>query len=496
MNAAPWLGSGLGYRPQFRAELFENRARIDFLEIIADHYFDASPEKLAELDLLAAHFPLVPHGLDLSLGGAEGLDAGYVEKLATLIERINPPWFSEHLCFTRGGGVSIGHLAALPHTFAAIDAVARNVDMLRKRIKVPLLLENVTIVVAVPGAQMDEAQFLSRVLERTGCGWLCDVANLCANAVNHGVDIDTGFERWPWDRVVQVHYAGGRWRDGALVDSHDRATAREVWALFERIAARAPVKGAVLERDENLPPFEELLAEVDRARTIMQAHDAEAKGAIPLLPRYRDERPPEPEAARKSLGQTQTLLAGLFTNAPFRREFFAHPERAALDFGLTTIEASPLKAVDAKSVARFVDSLSQKRLADARKTLPMTARALGAEFEQLLLPELQAPASSGRHRDDAAKLVARIELGGDDARSVPPWIVDLARYEMAFVAAARPGAVLILHRFRWPPRLLAAAALSGADVGAPRCLLGLWLRLPGARRLFHRLFSAAILARE
>ncbi len=496
MNAAPWLGSGLGYRPQFRAELFENRARIDFLEIIADHYFDASPEKLAELDLLAAHFPLVPHGLDLSLGGAEGLDAGYVEKLAGLIERINPPWFSEHLCFTRGAGVSIGHLAALPHTFAAIDAVARNVDMLRERVKVPLLLENVTTVVAVPGAQMDEAEFLSRVLERTGCGWLCDVANLYANAVNHGVDIDAGFERWPWDRVVQVHYAGGRWRDGVLIDSHDRATAAQVWALFERVAARAPIKGAVLERDENLPPFEELLAEVDRARTVMQARDVEAKGAISVAPRYSDECSLEPEAARKSLGQTQALLAGLFTNAPFRREFFAHPERAALDFGLTEDEASTLKAVEAKSVARFVDSLSQKRLADARKTLPMTARALGAQFERLLLPGLDTPPSSGHHRDDAEKLVARIERGGDDARSPPPWIVDLARYEMAFVAAGRPGAVLILRCLRWPPGQLAAAALTGADVGARRRVLALWLRFPGVRRLFHRLLSVAILARE
>lgn len=495
MNAAPWLGSGLGYRPQFRAELFESRARIDFLEIIADHYFDASPEKLTELALLAAHFPLVPHGLDLSLGGAEGLDAGYVEKLARLIERINPPWFSEHLCFTRGGGVSIGHLAALPHTFAAIDAVARNVDMLRKRIKVPLLLENVTTVVVVPGAQMDEAEFLSRVLERTDCGWLCDVANLYANAVNHGVDIDAGFERWPWDRVAQIHYAGGRWRDGALIDSHDRATSGQVWALFERVAARVSIRGAVLERDENLPPFEELLAELDRARTIMQAHDSEAKDAISLAPRWGDKCSPEPEAARKSLGQTQALLGGLFTNASFRREFFANPEKAALDFGLPPDQASTLKAVDAKSVAQFVDSLSQKRLADARKTLPMTARALGAEFDRLLRPKLDGPPSSGRHRDDAARLVARIEQG-DDARPLPPWIVDLARYEMACVAAASPGAVLILRCFRWPPRRLAAAALSGADPGAPTRALGLWLRLPGARRLFHRLFSATIPWRE
>ena len=119
----------------------------------------------------------------------------------------------------------------------------------------------------------------------------------------------------------------------------------------------------------------------------------------------------------------------------------------------------------------------------------MTARALGAEFDQLLLPELDAPPSSGRHRDDAARLLARIEQSGD-AGSVPPWIVDLARYEMAFVAAARPGAVLILRVFRWPPRRLAAAAFSGADAGAPRRAIGLWLRLPGARPSVHRLFSA------
>jgi uncharacterized protein (UPF0276 family) len=488
LNVAPWLGSGLGYRPRFRAELFENRAHVDFLEIIADHYFDASPEKLAELDLLAAHFPLVPHGLDLSLGSAEGLDADYVKKFARLIARIDPPWFSEHLCFTGGGGVSIGHLAALPFTFAAIDAVARNVDTLRERIRVPLLLENVTTVVAVPGAQMDEAEFLSRVLERTGCGWLCDVANLYANAVNHGVDIDAGFERWPWDRVVQVHYAGGRWRDGALIDSHDRATSREVWELFKRVAARVPIRAAVLERDENLPPFGELIAEIDRARTIMQTHGAKAAEPFALAPRWTDKPSPEPEAARGTLGQTQALLARLFTNASFRRDFFSHPNSAAQSFGLTADQASTFATIDAKSVAQFVDCLGQKRLADARKALPLTARALGEQFKRLLRPELDGPPSPGRHRGDAARLVARIERGGDATRSLPPWIVDLARYELAVAAAAGPGAVLIPRGFQWPPRLLTAAALSGADPGPRKRTVGLWLRLPGARRLYHWLF--------
>lgn len=269
---APALGSGIGYRTSFRADLFANRARVDFLEIIADHYFDATPEKLRELDLLRAHFPIVAHGLDLSIGTAEGIDPVYLEKFAALVARVDPPWWSEHLCFTRAGGVDIGHLAALPFTREAIDVVARNVETARKRIKAPLILENITTVVRVPGGEMDEPEFLTRALDATGCGWLCDVANLYTNAVNHGVDIDATFESWPWDRLVQIHYAGGRWRDGVLIDSHDSATSEAVWALYDRIVARAPVKAVVLERDERLPPFGDLLDEVARARATLEEH--------------------------------------------------------------------------------------------------------------------------------------------------------------------------------------------------------------------------------
>ncbi len=469
MTSLPALGSGLGYRLQFRAELFEHRARVDFLEIIADHYFDASHEKLAELDLLAAHFPLVPHGLDLSLGSADGLDKSYLDKLARLIERINPPWFSEHLCFTKAGGVSIGHLAALPYTSAAIDAVARNVDALREKIKVPLLLENITTVVPVPGGEMEEPEFLTRVLERTGCGWLCDVANLHANLVNHGGDIDGGFERWPWDRLVQIHYAGGRWSDGVLIDSHDSATSEAVWELFGRIAARTPIKAAILERDERLPHFTELLAEADRARDVMKG----AKYSAPRPSRMnawaasacaqKEERP---------LAQTQSLLARLFTEADFRREFFADPEAAG---------RSGLETLDAGAVAHFSNSLTGKRLLDARKALPLTAKALGPEFALLARAELQGPPRAGRHRADAAALVARLTAGD----AWPAWIVDLARFEMAIAEASAPAPLLIFRRFRWPPQRLVAAALSGAAPGAPRTAYRLWLRLPGASKLLN-----------
>jgi uncharacterized protein len=272
VREGPALGVGLSFRPSFRADLFRQRDQVDFLEITADHYFKAPPEKLAELDLLAAHFPLIPHGLDLSLGSAEGIDGTYLDLFAALVGRVSPPWWSEHLAFTHAGGVSIGHLAALPFTREAVDAVVRNVETVRRAINVPLILENITVSVQVPGSEMDEPAFLTEVLRRTECGWLCDVTNLYTNAVNFGVNLDRELDRWPWDRVVQMHVAGGHWRDGILIDSHAFPTFPEVWRVLDEAVARSPVKGIILERDENLQPFGDLLDELARARAILKRH--------------------------------------------------------------------------------------------------------------------------------------------------------------------------------------------------------------------------------
>jgi uncharacterized protein (UPF0276 family) len=266
------LGVGLGYRPAFRADLFAHRESVDFLEIVADHYFDASREKLDELDLLSRHFTLIPHGLDLSIGSAEGIDEIYLEKLAALIARLDPPYWSEHLAFTRAGGIAIGHLACLPYTSEAIDIVLRNVEIVRKSIKVPLILENITATALIPGAEMDEPEFVASVLKEADCGWLCDVTNLFTNAFNEGRDIAAELDRWPWRRIVQMHFAGGRISDGVMIDSHDGPTSPEVWRLLEAAVARSEVKGIILERDERLPPFGQLLDEIDKARAIGRRH--------------------------------------------------------------------------------------------------------------------------------------------------------------------------------------------------------------------------------
>ena len=187
------------------------------------------------------------------------------------MERLDPPWWSEHIAFTRAGGIAIGHLACLPYTHEAIDVLARNVERVRRVIETPLILENVTAAFVIPGGQMDEPEFVTRALAATGCGWLCDVTNIHTNAVNQRRDIEAELDRWPWERAVQAHFAGGRvGRDGELIDSHDRPTPPEALFLLAAGARRGALRGAILERDEDLPPFGELLEELDRARAAME----------------------------------------------------------------------------------------------------------------------------------------------------------------------------------------------------------------------------------
>jgi uncharacterized protein len=265
----PCLGVGIGFRPAIRSEIFLNRANIDFLEITADHYLDVSSQKLDELELLLDHFALVPHSLDLSLGSAEGVDERYLEKLALLIERVKPPWFSDHICFTRSGGTNIGHLAPVPFTEEVLAVFERNIQRVISMVNAPLILENISYSLSYPSSEMDEAEFIGRLLERTGCGMLLDITNLAVNGANLGYDPGEYLSRLPLHRVVQLHFVGVHHHHGRTYDMHADATGEEVWKLMEEVANSCNVKGAVLERDENFPEFVELSAELARARSIL-----------------------------------------------------------------------------------------------------------------------------------------------------------------------------------------------------------------------------------
>lgn len=261
---------GLGFRPQLKSDIFLHQKEIDFLEITADHYLDATSQKLAELKLLKQHFPLIPHGLSLSLGSAEGIDEIYLEKFAKLMEDVQPEWFSDHICFTKAGGIDIGHLSPVPFTKESLKVLIRNIQHVKSVIKTPLILENITYTFRYPFAEMDEAEFLKILLKETDCGLLLDVTNLYINSVNHQYDWHKYLDNLPLDKIVQLHFVGGHRNGKHLIDSHSQKTQNEIWEVFREVCVRTDVKGAILERDENFPPFSEILEELEIARRLSE----------------------------------------------------------------------------------------------------------------------------------------------------------------------------------------------------------------------------------
>ena len=263
------LGVGIGFREPFRASTFLNQDKIDFLEITTDHYIDAKPQKREELKLLKDHFPLIPHSLELSLGSAEGIDEDYLEKVAEIVDFVQPAWFSDHLCFTKSGGVKIGHLAPVPYTKEAVKVFVRNISKVKTRIETPLILENISYLVRFPSADMSESEFIKTILEETDCGLLLDVTNLYINSQNFGFDWREFLDEIPLNRVTQLHFVGSHKHGKRLIDAHANKTEEEIWKVFAEVARRCNIKGAILERDENFPPFAEILEELETARALM-----------------------------------------------------------------------------------------------------------------------------------------------------------------------------------------------------------------------------------
>jgi uncharacterized protein (UPF0276 family) len=274
----PALGAGYSYRRSYRAQTFANRDRIGMLEIVAEHFMH--PSTRDELALLADHFPIVPHGLGMSLGSAEGLDDAYVERFAAVVGGARAPWWSDHVAFTRAGGIDIGHLAPLPWTREALDVLERNVARARSRIArvvgrdVPIVLENIAAPMRWPDAEMSEAAFLGELVARTGCGLLLDVENLHANALNFGEDPRDVLAALPPDSVAQLHVAGGAYAGDTYVDSHAYPVNDAVWALVAEACERFAIRAIVVERDDRLPPFADLLGEIERAGALRAAQPA------------------------------------------------------------------------------------------------------------------------------------------------------------------------------------------------------------------------------
>ena len=265
----PFLGAGLSFRPAWRWEVVRHRGELGAVECIPDDV--AGPSGLRDLLLIRDAVPMLLHGIGLSLGSAEGLDPARLGHLARIVEAVRPPWFSEHIAFTRAGGLEIGHLMPLPFTREAVATVARNVAVLKRAIPgVPIALENIAYTFTHPDSEMAEADFVRAVLDEADVHLLLDLENVHANSRNHGYDPIAHLQSLPLERVVEVHLAGGVVRDGEYADTHTRPVPEESWTLLEWLAPRADMKAVIIERDDDLPPFRELLAEVRRAGDILR----------------------------------------------------------------------------------------------------------------------------------------------------------------------------------------------------------------------------------
>jgi uncharacterized protein (UPF0276 family) len=256
-------GVGLGWRPEL-AWLIACREDLAFVEIIAETFAGRPQLPAALAQLRQRGVAIVPHGISLSLGGAEPLDMTRVDRLARLAEQCGAPLVSEHLAFTRAGGLDSGHLLPVAHSRAMLDVVIANVRRAQAVLPVPLAIENIAALFAWPDAELDEADFLAELLDASGARLLLDVENLYANQQNLGTDPARFFDRLPLDKLAYVHLAGGfRDRAGLYHDTHAHAVPDEVFLLLGELCRRCPVAAVLLERDDRFPPDAAVHAELD-----------------------------------------------------------------------------------------------------------------------------------------------------------------------------------------------------------------------------------------
>ena len=258
----PELGLGIGWRPEI-ALLIERRRDLGFVELLAEDFDSHGPLPAPVEHLRQRGVAVVPHGVSLSLGGAEPLDRARLSALARLAERVGAPLVSEHIAFVRAGGLETGHLLPLPRTREALELVVANAREAQKALPVPLALENIATLFEWPSPEMDEAAFLTELLERADVLLLLDIANVYANARNHGYDARELLDRIPLSRIAYVHIAGGVEHAGMYHDSHTHEVGAAVLDLLADLYGRAAVPGVMLERDDGFPPDAQLNAELD-----------------------------------------------------------------------------------------------------------------------------------------------------------------------------------------------------------------------------------------
>lgn len=271
MTASGLKGFGLGLRPPHYEEFLSGGVPVDFVEVISENFMLDGGRPLHTLERIRKIHPVALHGVSMSVGSADGLDRDYLQRLRTLVDRIEPAIVSDHLCWTRIEGFNSHDLLPLPYTREALDLVCTHIMQAQDALGRAMLIENPSSYLDFAQSEMREWEFLAEMSARTGCFLLLDVNNIFVSATNHGFDPLAYLEGIPVDRVRQVHLAGHSQGRDLLIDTHDQAVCAEVWSLYEKACRLIGPVATMIERDDNIPPLEDLLTELAIARDLAGA---------------------------------------------------------------------------------------------------------------------------------------------------------------------------------------------------------------------------------
>jgi len=267
---------GIGLRSVHVADVIATRPAVAWLEVHAENYMASGGPTLAALERIRESYPVAIHAVGLSLGSADPLDARHLRRLRALVERIQPALVSDHLSWSSLGGRYVNHLLPLPYTDETLHLVCDHVAQAQDALGRRLLVENPSGYLRFEHSTLEEAEFLTALAQRTGCGLLCDVNNAYVSACNLGLDPVAYLDALPVDAIEEFHLAGHSVNDAdgvpVLIDDHGARVAPEVWALFAQVLARSGPRPTLIEWDANIPELSVLVDEARRADAVMEAH--------------------------------------------------------------------------------------------------------------------------------------------------------------------------------------------------------------------------------
>jgi hypothetical protein len=264
----PFLGFGLGLRTDHYQHIIENKPQVDWFEIISENYMVDGGKPLANLDKIRADYPMVMHGVSMSIGSTDPINIRYLAKLKTLMERVEPKWFSDHLCWTSVNHINSHDLLPLPYNEATITHIVDRIQQVQEYMGRQMLIENLSSYVTYDESEMTEWEFVNEIARRADCYLLLDINNIFVSANNHHFIPEQYIDGIDSDRVMQFHLAGHSYSGDMIIDTHDHPVCDPVWELYEYALQRFGAVSTMIERDDNIPDFPELRDELAVAELI------------------------------------------------------------------------------------------------------------------------------------------------------------------------------------------------------------------------------------